>query len=116
VWGEFDPGGVFPEAGVSEHDVSVAHREEFEARAAAAVEELNRRVESCHERVACPTCHAPVGDRCVRKGTCARPILWYGPNGWDEKMNAEEQRRLDELPRLKHPHEARIRADGIALR
>lgn len=82
----------------------------------AAADRLNLRVVSCHERVACPTCHAPVGDRCVRKGTRARPILWHGPYGWGERMNAEEQRRLDELPRLKHPHAERIRADGIALR
>jgi hypothetical protein len=36
----------------------------FERRAARAADEANERIRTCHERVACPRCGAPVGGRC----------------------------------------------------
>jgi hypothetical protein len=36
------------------------------ARLAEVAEEANARIESCHERVACPRCGQQVGERCVR--------------------------------------------------
>lgn len=32
----------------------------------AAVDAANRRIENCHEEVACPKCKAPIGERCRR--------------------------------------------------
>lgn len=52
------------------------------------------RVATCHERVACPTCRARVGERCTN--VSRRPTQHGKP--------------------LKHSHDARLRADGIALR
>lgn len=49
---------------------------------------LEARVATCHERVACPTCDAPVGVKCRGRG---RPVL-------------------------KSPHVARLRRDGVNLR
>lgn len=37
---------------------------DIEARLLAAAEEANERIRTCHERVSCPTCWAPVGVRC----------------------------------------------------
>jgi hypothetical protein len=55
-----------------------------------AADRLNERVRTVHERAACPVCGAPVGEVC---------------------RNAVDGHRL-----LKHPHTARLRADGIPLR
>lgn len=66
----------------------------------AAVEELRRRVASVHERVACPVCGAPVGERCrrvQRAHTGAGPAPAGLPPG---------------VP-LKSAHNERLRADGI---
>jgi hypothetical protein len=40
--------------------------DETERRLLAAAEEANERIRTCHERVACPLCGAPVGTRCRR--------------------------------------------------
>lgn len=53
----------------------------------AAIEELRRRVSTVHERVACPTCKQPAGERCVH----IHRRSWV----------------------LAHAHSARLRADGI---
>jgi hypothetical protein len=63
-------------------------------RMEAAAAELRRRVQTVHERVACPKCLAPVGVRCVR---------------------ANGQGTPGTKP-LKHPHVERLRADGITDR
>lgn len=62
--------------------------------------ELERRVATVHERVACPKCGAVVGDRCHRVGTMYLP----GYDGYAPP------------PSLKHPHAERLRAGGIPLR
>lgn len=54
-----------------------------------AADELNERVRTCHERVRCPRCRQPAGQRCLH---------------------------ATHLTPLKHSHEERIRADGIPLR
>lgn len=48
----------------------------FEKRALAAAAAANERIERCHEQVACPTCGAPVGERCwpVRRNMDIRPL------------------------------------------
>lgn len=52
---------------------------------------LNEKIDTCHERVACPTCGAVVGDRCHRKGALYLPgYKGYAAPAW-----------------LKHPHDAR---------
>lgn len=61
--------------------------------AARAVEE---RIATCHERVVCPRCVAPVGERCIRARRDGRFSLLDQP--------------------LKHSHAERLRADGISLR
>lgn len=62
------------------------------------VRELNERVATVHERVACPKCGAVVGDRCHRVGTAYLPgYKGYAP------------------PPLKHLHAERLRAGGIPL-
>lgn len=68
-----------------------------------AVDELNARVASCHERVECPKCGAPVGMRCRR---VQRPHYGAGPAPAGRPPGRE----------LKHPHDERVRADGIPLR
>lgn len=73
---------------------------EFERRAERVAAELHERVATVHERVACPRCLAPVGERCVRMST--HYVGWAG---------AEE----GPSP-LKHSHRERLRADGIAER
>jgi hypothetical protein len=40
--------------------------DEVEAALLRAADEANARIASCHERVACPKCRAPVGERCRR--------------------------------------------------
>lgn len=55
-----------------------------------AAQELDRRARTVHERVGCPTCHAPAGARCRRLGRGR--------------------------PELKHSHQARLTADGIPIR
>lgn len=73
---------------------------DFGRRAAAAAAALNDRIERCHEEVACPKCHAPVGERCRR---ALRQFTRHG-------TYAKGQ------PVLKHPHAERVRAAGIAVR
>lgn len=60
----------------------------------AAADDLNQRVTTAHERVACPKCGMAKGDQCRR----------VGARGWQAH------------PPLKHSHRERLRADGIALR
>lgn len=67
--------------------------DELTRRMEAAAAELNRRVATVHERVACPRCGAAIGVKCR-----------YG------------QRTYRRGQPLKHPHAERLRADGIALR
>jgi hypothetical protein len=55
--------------------------------------ELVERQRTAHERVACPKCGQPVGERCKR-------------------LSARHMAR----PSLKHSHRERLRADGIELR
>lgn len=43
-------------------------REEFLAGMAERAAEAERQIADCHHVVACPSCGAPVGHRCVRKG------------------------------------------------
>lgn len=68
------------------------------ARTVAALEqaaaELNARIATCFERVACPRCGAPAGE------ACRRMIGGVGHRGRHNK----------------HPHAERIQADGIPLR
>jgi hypothetical protein len=63
------------------------------AAATAAAVALNERVRTAHERVPCPVCSAPVRQVC-----CRMPAGYPWGNS------------------LKHPHDARLRADGILLR
>jgi hypothetical protein len=61
---------------------------------------LRERIEAVPNRVACPTCHAPVGQPCRRVRAqlvrgAAYPVF---------------------EPVLKQPHERRLRADGLSLR
>lgn len=70
-----------------------AERAAFEAAMATAVGELEAKIATCHERVPCPTCRAPIGFRCRRMP----PRKGYGNVG----------------PMLKHPHAERQTADGI---
>lgn len=61
-----------------------------------AVRELNERVASVHERVACPRCNMPTGVACVALkagGFVREPVV-----------------------HTKHPHAQRLREDGIYLR
>ena len=70
------------------------------ARHMEVVRRLNERVATAHERVDCPTCWAPRGVKC-----CAMPAGYVvGPRGGGRGRE------------LKHAHDARLRADGIALR
>jgi hypothetical protein len=55
---------------------------------------------TCHERVACPYCGAPVGQRCVRVNAAVAPWGRYAHVGPDGAP-----------PPLKHPHRERIRRD-----
>lgn len=54
--------------------------------------ELNRQIETVHERQACPKCRAPVGTRC-----CAMP-LGYRPSG-------------ARMGRVVHSHAERVRLE-----
>lgn len=63
-------------------------RDDFYAAMERAVVEAEEKIASCHRARACPTCRAPMGKRCVRKGQHPR-------------HGAE----------LKHPHEARWTPD-----
>lgn len=65
--------------------------EDIEERMMRAVEEANERIRTCHERVACPKCLAPVGARCRR---ALRSMMRTG-------VFATGQ------PELKHPHRER---------
>lgn len=67
-----------------------------EAALLASADVLRERAATAHERVACPTCGVPRGERCVRKGTSRVDAVFAA--------------------RLKHSHEARLRADGIQPR
>jgi hypothetical protein len=69
--------------------------DDFARLADRVADELRRRQRTVHERVACPKCLAPVGERC-RHLSVAR--------GWPYGRV------------LKHPHRERLRADGIAER
>jgi hypothetical protein len=42
-----------------------AAREPIEVALLAAAAEANERIARCHEVVACPRCHAPIGKRCA---------------------------------------------------
>jgi len=66
---------------------------DFERRAAQIAEEDYERRGNVHEIVACPKCHAHVGQK------CRRMPLGYGPVQWG--------------PEVKHPHHERLRAAGI---
>lgn len=62
-----------------------------EAHFARAAAEANKRIANCHEVVACPKCHAPIGERCRR-------------------ARAQHTRRgvfATAEPVLKHPHRER---------
>ncbi len=61
--------------------------------------ELVERQRTVHERVACPRCEAPIGERCVRASG----------RGWT-------QTDAGGIYALKHPHAERLQADGIELR
>jgi hypothetical protein len=67
--------------------------EALDALMAAAVEHMDR-IDSVHERVACPYCLRPVGERCV------------------------SMQKVTRRPRVlvKNPHAERLRADGIYQR
>lgn len=67
--------------------------DEFEQRVARAVEALEERIATVHERVACPKCGAQVRWKCRRAGTASRMS-----------------------PALKHSHRERLLADGVQLR
>lgn len=67
-----------------------------EAALLAAAAQANRRIETCHERVACPACGAPIGSRCVRLTRAGTPT----------KSAAT----------LKHPHTKRFELDGTPRR
>jgi hypothetical protein len=71
----------------------IPYTTDFERRADEIVEQIAKRVASVHERHHCPTCGAPAGMRCVRKG-----------------------RHVSTSPPLRHPHAARLHADGLPLR
>jgi hypothetical protein len=58
-------------------------------------DEMNALVASCHERVPCPTCGAPIGERC-----CAMPLGWGGVCA-----------QVGVGRTLKHPHPARWRQE-----
>lgn len=60
-----------------------------------AVAELRERIGTVHQRVACPTCKAGIGIRCVRVRTRRSGPLAPPP------------------VTLKHPHSERLRAAGI---
>lgn len=68
----------------------------FKARMDEAIAKMQERIDSCHERVACPKCAAPAGARCCRM-----------PAGYSLPHIRKE---------TKHPHDERLRADGIFLR
>lgn len=51
--------------------------------------QLDARIRSCWLRVPCPTCEAPVGMQCRRKGTRHGPVL----------KHPHEQRWTQEVPR-----------------
>jgi hypothetical protein len=85
-------------APASELDAAREDRED-EARLTAAVDAIAQRVATAHERVACPTCRAPVRERCR-----ALP-LGHGVSGTVRVGRT-----------LKHSHDARLLADGITLR
>jgi anaerobic selenocysteine-containing dehydrogenase len=57
----------------------------------AAADRMNERINTAHERVACPRCRARAGMRC------------HGVNAVVKKA-------------LEHSHKERLRADGISLR
>lgn len=71
--------------------------DETERALLAAAERLRERVETCHERVACPKCAAPRGSRC-----------------WDLRHRHGPQDAPP--PYAKHSHRERIEADGTPLR
>lgn len=68
-----------------------------EVRIRHAAEALERRVATVHERVACPKCRAPVGERCWHMGYHSVP------------------HNISRRP-IKNPHRERAAADGIRLR
>jgi hypothetical protein len=59
-----------------------------------AANDANRRIATCHERVACPKCNAPVGERCRRM---PRGYHGMGPSGAILKT-AHEERWTQETP------------------
>lgn len=71
-----------------------AARDEMEARLLAAAEAANEKIRTCHERVACPRCGAPVGKRCTKLSS---------------KSYRSADPGLGRIPAIetKHPHEER---------
>jgi hypothetical protein len=66
---------------------------DVEAALLAAADEANARIATCHERVACPKCGAPIGRRCRRL-----------PRGFSQ---ASERRGLGQPSKVVGPHRER---------
>lgn len=63
-------------AGIRLADALTAGQVSTLLRMSRAAREMNERVSTVHERVECPTCAAPVGERC-----CAMPLGWCPARG-----------------------------------
>jgi len=84
---------------VTDARMDVGPQDPESRRFAAAAAALDRRVATAHERVECPTCSAPAGQRCRRM-----------PAGFVGASSAHSGAPL------RQSHDARLRAAGIALR
>jgi hypothetical protein len=91
-----EPIGNSPSNGLTAADrewIRAHPPDDFQKRTDEIVADIGQRIATCHERVACATCGAPTGVKCVRKGA-----MWGA------------------APALKHPHASRLHADGLPLR
>jgi hypothetical protein len=66
-------------------------RGDFERTVGEVVEELNARIETCHERRACPRCGAPVGERCWNMRS--RHLPWHTKHPHEARWTAEVPKR-----------------------
>lgn len=57
-------------------------------------DEMNRRIQTVHERLPCPLCRAPVGERCRRM-----PIGYHGMDRCGKELaHAHRERWSQEVP------------------
>jgi len=83
----------------------MAEREDVERALMVAADEANERIRTCHEVVACPRCHAPIGSRCAAlqgAGGGGYAMLEVRAGKWPPRTTYVQMGR-----ELKHPHRER---------